>query len=194
MVGVYKITNPSGKIYIGQSWNLDSRKSYYKGLFCKDQPAIFNSLKKYGWSKHSFSVICELPEDVTQEVLDNYEIFYWQQFKDCNFEILNVKQPGKGGKHSQKTKSKISDSKKGSKHSEQTKQKIKNTLKGRLPVTPKKAVEQYSKEGVFIKEFSSQVEAATSVDSRSSAAICECCQGKRKTYKEYIWKYKINML
>jgi len=29
MVGIYKITNPNGKIYIGQSINIESRKRVY---------------------------------------------------------------------------------------------------------------------------------------------------------------------
>jgi hypothetical protein len=192
MVGIYKIVSPSGKIYIGQSRNLGNRKSYYKRLYCAGQPAIYNSLKKYGWSNHVFKIICELPEDVTQEILDSYEIYYWKQYKECNIGMLNAKEPGKGGKHLMETKQKISTAKQGSKHLEKTKQKISNTLRGRPAVTPKRAVLQFTKEGNLLREFDSQSEAARSVNVRVSAAICECCQGKRKTYKGYIWKYKIN--
>jgi hypothetical protein len=194
VTGIYKITNPSGKVYIGQSWDINGRKYRYKKLLCKDQPAIFNSLKKYGWEKHCFSVLYELPEDVSQSVLDEYEIFYWKQHIACSFKMLNAKEPGKGGKHLIETKQKISTTKIGSKHSEQTKQKISNTLKGRPAITSKKAVLQYTREGRFINEFDSQSAAAHSLDVKSSAAICECCQGKRKSYKGFIWKYKLNML
>ena len=41
MVGIYKITNPSGKIYIGQSVNIDNRISSYKNLKCKNQTKLY---------------------------------------------------------------------------------------------------------------------------------------------------------
>ena len=43
MVGIYKITSPSGKIYIGQSWNISDRISRYKTIRCKTQGKIYNS-------------------------------------------------------------------------------------------------------------------------------------------------------
>ena len=53
MVGIYRIINPKGKIYIGQSTNILKRKSSYKGYRCKDQISIYRSLKKYGVLKLS---------------------------------------------------------------------------------------------------------------------------------------------
>lgn len=35
MIGIYKITSPTGKIYIGQSKNIPDRIKRYKGLRCK---------------------------------------------------------------------------------------------------------------------------------------------------------------
>lgn len=32
MIGIYKITNPNGKVYIGQSIDLERRLYYYKNL------------------------------------------------------------------------------------------------------------------------------------------------------------------
>lgn len=48
MVGIYKITNPNGRIYIGQSTDIKFRWGIYRKLKCKDQPSLYNSLKKYG--------------------------------------------------------------------------------------------------------------------------------------------------
>jgi len=59
MIGIYKITNPKGAVYIGQSKNIDNRwKDYFK-LRCKKQQRIFNSLNKYGVDNHTFEVIEE---------------------------------------------------------------------------------------------------------------------------------------
>lgn len=159
MVGIYKITSPSGKVYIGQSWNIEQRKGYYSRLRCNRQPKLYASLVKHGWDAHTFEVIVPLPEDIDQSVLDNYEILYWQQHMDCNVDLMNTRGPGVGGKHSEETKQKMSksfkginkgrpswnkgvcfseeskkrmsDSKKGSRHTEETKQKMSKTRTGR---------------------------------------------------------------
>lgn len=62
MVGIYKITSPTGKIYIGQSIDIERRFVSYKKLRCKEQPAVYNSLLKYGTDAHIFEVIeeCEV--------------------------------------------------------------------------------------------------------------------------------------
>jgi group I intron endonuclease len=75
MVGIYKITNPKGRIYIGQSVDIIKRKSSYKNLRCKDQISIFRSLKKYGWSNHKFEII----EECFDGELQSNEI-YWKQY------------------------------------------------------------------------------------------------------------------
>jgi len=58
MIGyIYKITNPSGRIYIGKTKNTKNRFNQYKNLNCKSQPALYNSLLKYGYDNHSVEVI-----------------------------------------------------------------------------------------------------------------------------------------
>jgi len=59
MIGIYKITNPKGKIYIGQSINIKRRFNEYKRLNCSQQPKIYNSLLKYGSDNHKFEIIEE---------------------------------------------------------------------------------------------------------------------------------------
>ncbi len=61
MIGIYKITSPSGKVYIGQTWNFNTRLRKYKSLHCSKQPKIYNSLRKYGVFSHTFEIIHELP-------------------------------------------------------------------------------------------------------------------------------------
>lgn len=139
MVGIYKITSPSGKVYIGQSWNILRRFNDYKKTQASKQPILYNSFKKYDISNHNFLIVHELPADVTQEILNQYEIFYWCQYKDCGFEIMNVREPGSKGKHSDETKSKMSKSAKGKNTwvkgrlvSEETKLKLSNAHKGKV--------------------------------------------------------------
>ena len=45
MIGIYKITSPSGKVYIGQSLDINERKKHYININAvKKQVKIFNSL------------------------------------------------------------------------------------------------------------------------------------------------------
>lgn len=107
IIGIYKITSPSGKIYIGQSWNIKRRFARYKCGDCKKQSAIYRSFLKHGTKNHTFEIICELSEDITQEVLDRYEVLYWQAYKDCGIKMLNSKDPGNGGKWTEEAKERI---------------------------------------------------------------------------------------
>jgi hypothetical protein len=122
MVGIYKITNPVGKIYIGQSRNIDERLSTYKRYHCKNQIKLYNSLIKYKFENHKFEIISELPSDIDQNILDIYENFYYNQYVFCNFKMLNLKEPGPSGKLLEEVKHKISNSLKADKHPQYKKQ------------------------------------------------------------------------
>lgn len=77
-IGIYKIISPSGKIYIGQSSNIDQRiKNYIKTIHCKGQIRLYNSLIKHGFENHLFEII----EYCSIEQLDIRER-HWQEFYD----------------------------------------------------------------------------------------------------------------
>lgn len=78
MVGIYKITNPKKKIYIGQSIDIDRRWRDYKNLNCDKQPKIYNSLVKYGVENHIFEIITEC----CIENLNDFERYY-QELYNC---------------------------------------------------------------------------------------------------------------
>jgi group I intron endonuclease len=124
---IYKITSPSGKVYIGQTWDWPMRQLFYRTLNCKTQIGIYNSLLKHGVDNHEFKVICELPEDVEQAVLDSYEKIYWEFYKDCNILMLNCREPGRGGKLSEETRRKLSECRIGKKVSEKHRERIAET-------------------------------------------------------------------
>lgn len=125
IVGIYKITSPSGKVYIGQSWDVEARKRNYKNLKCKDQRYIHASLLKHGFDNHTFEIVYELPIDISQKVLDNYEFIYWNQYKNCGFKMLNLTEPGPNSKLSEDTKKYMSLIRKGVPKSEEWKNKVK---------------------------------------------------------------------
>ncbi len=76
MVGIYKITSPSGRVYIGQSVNVEKRIKHYKYLHCKKQRRLYNSLIKYGYENHVFEVV----EECKFEDLNNLERYYQEKY------------------------------------------------------------------------------------------------------------------
>lgn len=74
--GIYKITSPSGKIYIGQAIDINRRKRQYSTnkIKLKDQPKLYNSVIKYGFNSHLFEIIEECS---VQEL--NIRERYWQE-------------------------------------------------------------------------------------------------------------------
>lgn len=55
--GVYKITSPDGKIYIGQSTNMSKRFYIYRRGELGGQKRLSKSFNKYGWINHKFDIL-----------------------------------------------------------------------------------------------------------------------------------------
>ena len=126
---IYKITNPRGFIYIGQTSNLKIRLSCYKGAHCKSQSKLYYSIKKYGWSAHDFEII---DSTGTKEELNKLEIKWIKSFNSYNTPRgLNLAEGGNGTMPlSEEHKRKISIANKGRKMTDATKQKLINSNKG----------------------------------------------------------------
>lgn len=116
MVGIYKITNPIGQVYIGQSNNLDKRFSYYKSNNFRNQKKIKDSIDKYGYDKHTFEIIwlCNKFE------LNYFERKFQLKFNSTGDYGLNMSLCSDNeykGKLSEHTKNRIRDKAIGRKHS-----------------------------------------------------------------------------
>lgn len=106
MIGIYKITSPSKKVYIGQSVNIEIRFAKYKGLHCKQQILLYNSLTKHGFDKHKFEILCEC--EVSE--LNEKERYYQDLYSAMGIKGLNcflTKSSDKSGKLSEQIKTKI---------------------------------------------------------------------------------------
>lgn len=91
MIGIYKITSPTKKIYIGQSIDITQRFNQYKYLKCKGQIILHRSLKKYGVDKHKFEIICEC--EISE--LNDKERYYQELYsaiglKGMNCQLVNT--------------------------------------------------------------------------------------------------------
>ena len=130
MIGIYKITSPTNKIYIGQSIDIENRFTKYKCLDCKNQIRLYNSLKKYGFNKHKFEIVLECGID---DLNDN-ERYYQDLYLAIGKNGLNcklTKSNDKSGLLSEETKVKIGKSNKGRIISENEKTRLKNINLGR---------------------------------------------------------------
>lgn len=119
--GIYKIISPTGRIYIGQSVNIERRFSAYKGMNCRQQTKLYYSLLKHGVDQHEFSVL----EVCDQDCLDQLESYYIEKFNTFNSRHgLNLQSGGYGGKHSDESRQKISASRIGMVFSDETRLKM----------------------------------------------------------------------
>ena len=108
MIGIYKITSPTGRVYIGQSVNIERRWECYSSLKSKQQVRLYSSLKKYGPDNHLFEVICEC----SIEELNALERSYQEQYDVLGPKGLNsrlVNKDGRSGTLHKDVKKKISD-------------------------------------------------------------------------------------
>lgn len=103
-IGIYKITNPKGKIYVGQTLNLEKRIIDYEKMKCHKQHKIYNSLKKYGWGAHKFEII----EECESNMLNEREIYWGTYYGVLGDKGLNLKIGNSNGKFNEEVKKKIS--------------------------------------------------------------------------------------
>lgn len=149
ITGIYKITNPKGKVYIGQSMNIEERKKYYRRLSqTKSQPKIHNSLQKYGWEQHVFEIIEECSVEQLDERETQWKKYYlelaenkWNEVLFCDLYDLGggpksevhrrkIGEGNKGKTLSDEAKKKIGEFHKGIKRTLETKNKISQAKKG----------------------------------------------------------------
>jgi group I intron endonuclease len=169
MIGIYKITSPTCKIYIGQSTNIENRKYYYTSIKCDKQPKLFNSLKKYGWEQHVFEII----EECSLEILNEREIYWGEHYDVLEENGLNLRLGDARGKCSEEMKKKI-----GKTNSRPKPEKFNSELK--------KPVLQFDKQGNLIAEYESYHDAKN----KTGLSLTEALRGKAKTAGGYIFKYK----
>lgn len=134
---IYKVTSPSGRVYIGQTINLKRRLKEYRTLKCDTQPRLYNSFKKHGFDKHKIEIL----EYCKEEELNDRERYYQDFYNVLSRKGLNCRltsSDDKSGRLSEETIKKLkskdfsymvgNDFRTGIKHSEEIKNKIRNTL------------------------------------------------------------------
>jgi group I intron endonuclease len=212
---IYKITSPSGRIYVGKTKDLRKRINCHKCASKKGLNILLhNSIRKYGWDAHGFEII----EEIADELLNEREIALIKEYNTYflnNPLGMNMTIGGDGNKgswmHNTKLRKWFSDKFSGEgnpfygkHHSEEfKKQKSKEVSeynkkngvkipewgvkKGRLKVI--KAILMYDLEGNFVKEFESCTNAGKFVGCKAND-ISTCASGKRTQARGYVFRYK----
>jgi len=140
MIGIYKIINPNGRVYIGQSRDIEKRFKQYKRLKCKKQPRLYNSFLKYNVENHTFEII----EECDFNDLNIKERYYQDLYDVTNEKGLNctltktdilpqvvsdITREKIGNRIlSEESRLKMSLSRKGTKWSEETRLKVKGKI------------------------------------------------------------------
>jgi group I intron endonuclease len=136
ITGVYKVTSPTGKSYVGQSLDIHKRWHQYKKHFFQKQYKLYYSIQKYGYENHIFTILEECAE------LDlNIRERFWQDFYNVVEDGLNLTLTNSEEKKkifSQEVKDKISKAQKGKTLTLEHRQKLSEARK-QLPDEIKKA-------------------------------------------------------
>lgn len=128
--GIYKITSPSGKIYVGQSVSIKDRWNAHKERYSKYISKLGSSFKKYGVENHLFEII----EECDILLLNEREKFWVEELNTFNSPHgLNLRTGGDKYIMSDEIKQKLRVFNLGKKHSDETKKKCSIASKGRIP-------------------------------------------------------------
>lgn len=186
--GIYKITSPSGNVYIGQAKNIYKRISKYKWASATmNQPIIFRSIKKHGWEQHiveviEYCLISELNEKEIHHKQIFIETYGWDKALFCRIHDAIV-----GGIMEQWVRDKISKSKLGHKPSPESIERKRQSLTRGKHCKP---VYQYDLNGNFIKKWDYREDAEAKYNTPKAKNINAAARGNQKTAYGFIWSYK----
>ena len=219
MIGIYKITSPTRRIYIGQSVNVQKRFDSYNRMYIKNQgqTRLHRSFIKYGVKEHKFELVCECLE----AELNDFERYYQEIYNcigsglNCRLtktndrsgrvseetrEKMRLKSLGNtiwlGRTHTQKTKDKIAFANTGRKYSDEVnkskgrKGRVSN-MKGLFSEKNPLSIKvlQYDLDNNFIKEWVCLMDIKRELGYHIGN-VSSCLKGNLKTYKKSKWYYK----
>lgn len=213
---IYKITNPSDKVYVGKTYDLRKRINCHKCSAKKGKNIhLHNSIRKYGWDAHFLEII----EEVEDSMLDEREVFWIKELKSYYRDSpmgMNMTLGGEGQRNTwmddleRRKRASIYFTEnpkfKGRKHTEENKKIIAEKAskrnrekgitipkwgaeKGRLKVI--KACIAYDSSGNFIGEYESLTDCAKKL-LISRDRVTNSCIKQAWINGSYLVKYKTN--
>ena len=96
VAGIYQITSPIGKVYVGKAFNIKVRwrQHYYSRV--KNKRDIEKSFYELGFENHKFEILISLNNDYTESELAKYEddcIEYYRKFNDISLNMIRASAP-----------------------------------------------------------------------------------------------------
>lgn len=208
------------KTYIGITYHSNPNLRWRNGKGYKNSIRFKNAILKYGWDSFLHIILCKNTTKERAIIIEKHFISIYKKlnlsynigeggegsesFSEETKEKLSKYTPWIKGKHHTKEARKlISEALKKRERTKETNLKISTSNKGHpyYPLTSEgreriiklqsKPVLQYTKDGKFIKEFNSAVEAERFLNVKGGH-VSSCCTGKRKTAYGYKWCFKIS--
>ena len=201
---------PNNKVYIGITGQEPNRRWRNGKGYKNKQQLVYRAINKYGWDNIEHLILFE---NLTHEEAEQKEkeLIKFFQATDPQYGY-NAESGGSTKKHlSEATKAKLRQINLGKKHSAETRKKISESNKGKRRMTEEqlkkmragrkyqspvwnkgktvdsgKHVMQYTKDGVFVKEWINMYAAQQAL---GISHIYSVCNGKRKTAGGFVWKY-----
>lgn len=125
--GVYCLTFPNGKKYIGRSIDFKNRFKSYKNVNCKFQTRLLRAINKYGWDNVRIEILLYAEDEENLNNAEKYFIKFYNSIEDG----YNLLTGGHHGTPCEETRKRMSEAQIGRKHSEKTKQKMSRSSSAR---------------------------------------------------------------
>lgn len=200
---IYKITSPSGRIYIGKTVNFNSRMSDYRCGNTTKQKLINNSINKYGFENHKVEILLE--GEFEDDELNNLEIKYIKENNSIyskNSMGMNLTSGGEGVcglKQSPESIAKMIETRKNNPPTEKE-LKARERMWGRKinkseewiknnSMARRKPIAQYDLDGNFMREWAGAIEAEIELGFNRKG-ILNSLKKKCISAYGYIWRYK----
>lgn len=180
--GIYQIRNKiNGKIYIGQSKNVQKRICIHKNKYsgCR---YLSNAIKYYGWENFEVSILEQI-DDLSK--LTKREQYWLDKLRaynqDTGYNICHFARSSRGIKPSDEARAKMSISKTGKKKS--------NEHVAKAAASHYKKINQIDEvTGEIIYTWKSLTEASSALKIDASS-ISMCCRHRRRLAGGYAWRY-----
>lgn len=198
--GIYTITSPSGRVYVGQSVDIERRfAEYQRNGSVKKQRRLAASFAKHGVTAHKFNVVTVCAET------DLFRLEReWQELLDvCGRNGLNcrlVADSDKTGRFSDESRQRMSERQQGAGNPNFGKRGAETSCFGRArPERERNAISAYQQtRGRLILQIDVKTGATIRIakardyaaDGYSQGNISSCCLGRLKTHKGFKFAYE----
>ncbi len=105
--GIYILTSPSGRQYVGRDSNLPRRVKDHLSGTCSNCRSIHRAIEKYGAEAFEIELI-QYPH-ISDEALNAVECWWIQRLQTIAPSGYNLTEGGEGGEHSEETRQKMSE-------------------------------------------------------------------------------------